>query len=79
MQAAGDLLIESSAAGRDPYEFANHRILEEAVRLAADSGENPVAVVVWDGGAGKPGDFTESFAVLARKRGMAVLHVSTLE
>ena len=79
VQDAGDLLIESVPAGRDPYTFATGRILDEAGRLAVDSGENPVAVVVWDGGAGKPGDFTGEFAALARERGMAVLDVSTLE
>jgi hypothetical protein len=76
---SGDVVTESAPPNCEPYVFANDRILNEAVRLAAVSGESAAAVVVWDGEDYGAGDLTASFAAAARSRGMNVLQVSTLE
>jgi hypothetical protein len=79
VERAGDLLIEALPVAQAAYAWANGRILEEAECLAADSGESPRAIVVWEGNAGKPGDLTLDFAAAAKARGLTVLYVSTLE
>jgi|ERR1039458_2460443 hypothetical protein len=79
VDSAGDLLVESTPPGRDAYAFANHRVLEEAGRMAAGSGQSPTAVVVWDGIDYGPDDLTGLFEAAAQTRAMRVLHVSTLE
>jgi len=79
VERAGGLAIESAPPGKDAYAFASDRILEEAERMAAGSGENEIAVAVWEGNARGPGDLTGAFAAAARARGMTVAHVSTLE
>jgi len=79
VELAGDLVIESAPAGQDAYAFASIRILDEAGCLAAGSGEDRAAVVVWNGSARGPGDLAEAFGAAAKARGMTVLQVSTLE
>lgn len=75
----GDVITESAPPDREPYAFANDRILDEAVRIAAIYGEHPSAVVVWDGEDYGDGDLTASFAAIATAKGIDVVHVSTLE
>jgi hypothetical protein len=77
--APTDLIVLSGEASGGAYALANQRVLEEAGRLAASSGQSQGAVVVWDGKSYGPDDLTASFAGAARKRGMTVHHVSTLE
>jgi hypothetical protein len=79
VEPAGDLLIVPPPPGADAYAFAGKGILKEADRMAAASGEGEMAVVVWDGRDRGPGDLTKGFATAAQERGLAVLHVSTLE
>jgi hypothetical protein len=79
VEPVGDLVIAASPPGRDAYEFASDRILEEAEQLAAGSGEKEVAVVVWDGRPRGPHDITQNFLAAATKRGLTVVQVSTLD
>jgi hypothetical protein len=79
VESVGDLIVEFAPQGQDAYAFANDRILEEAGRLAATSGERPTAIVVWDGRDRGPGDLTSGFAAAAAQRASTVLHLSTLE
>jgi hypothetical protein len=75
----GDVVTESAPPDREPYAFANDRILEEALRIAAIEGKEPAAVVVWDGEDYGSGDLSASFAAVARSKGIDVVQVSTLE
>ncbi|HWC96709.1 MAG TPA: hypothetical protein VG456_08165 [Candidatus Sulfopaludibacter sp.] len=75
----GDLRTEFAPSGREAYSFVNECILAETERLAGATGHHRAAVIVWDGDDYGPADLTAVFAAMARKRGMTVLQVSTLD
>lgn len=74
---AGRLLVENgSLEGDATYLQANEAILDRAVTLAGDP-SNVRAVLVWEGQPRSGVDVTDAFGQSARKRGIAVLEVST--
>lgn len=78
LQAAGDVLILDGSADDDGYAAAGEAILGEAERLAGESGDRPVAMVIWDGRP-RPGvDLTAQFRESARRRGFEIVDVLTL-
>jgi hypothetical protein len=60
------------------YLHANQVILDEAMSLAAASGDGTLAVLVWDGIARAENDITNSFGNAARLLGLQVFQVSTV-
>jgi hypothetical protein len=75
----GDLLIcDGEAVGQQSYLAANLTIFEEAARLAALTGEEMVAVVVWDLASRGPDDVTAAFREEAVKRDIQIEEISTL-
>jgi hypothetical protein len=74
----GDLIVmDGSPANDDAYARATARIVDEAVRRAADDA-GAVAVFAHEGASRGAGDMTEAFAALARAAGLRLEHVSTL-
>src|SRR5271170_20611 len=79
VQAQGDLLIcANENAGHDSYLAANLVILDQATRLAALTGEDLLAIVVWDLASRGPNDVTAAFRDEAVKRGIRIEEISTL-
>lgn len=78
---AGDLVVlEKSGEGSEAYAAANAAILDEAARLARQEGDLPLlAVLVWDGRSRGEGDLTEAFGLLARRQGLEIAEISTLQ
>jgi hypothetical protein len=72
-QALGDLVLLGYSAD-DPtrFERGNTAILDEAVRLGAQSGESIEAVAIWEGAARGPHDHTATFIQEAEQRALAV-------
>jgi hypothetical protein len=61
----------------ESYLQANQVILNEAISLAAASGDRVVAALVWDGISRGDRDVTNAFGDTARSLGLQVLEVST--
>ena len=78
VQCKGELVILDCADGSEAYTASNHAILDEAVRLARDSSEETVAMVVWDGLRRCKQDYTQAFADEARRRGLPIIEVKTV-
>jgi hypothetical protein len=78
--AAGDLVLLGAAPDGGTsaaYARTNEAIVARAIALAADAGDEAVAVAVWEG-AERPGhDMTAHFVRTARARGLPVDEVST--
>jgi hypothetical protein len=75
---AGRLIAHEMAADDDAtYLRANEAIVDVAVREAA-SVEDVRALVAWDGTPRTGVDVTQAFAESARRRGIAVMEISTL-
>jgi hypothetical protein len=79
VQAAHGLIVEQAPAGANDYEAASQRILSETQSLAAVTGEDRAAVVVWEGTNTGPGDMTNRFAESATTLGLPLLQINTLE
>ena len=68
-ESCGDLvLLDLDPNDPHVYEKANLGILDHAVALAAESGDEAEALVVWDERSRGPGDITEHFAREAQLR-----------
>ena len=70
--------MQGGGTDSERYAAANVRILDVAQSLAAASGAEPVAVVVWDRAAA--GDWytvTEKFIDEARRRSLRIVEIST--
>jgi hypothetical protein len=77
-QRKGELIILARKDGNEAYTAANRAILDEAERLAKDSSDEAVAMVVWDGLPRGKEDYTQAFADEARKRGLPIIEVKTI-
>jgi hypothetical protein len=78
LQAAGDVLILDGSPDDNGYSAVGEAILAEAERLAGESGDSPVAMVIWDGRQ-RPGvDQTARFRESASRRGFEIVDVPTL-
>jgi hypothetical protein len=80
-QTRDDLvLLDQGTSNHELYALTNKRLLAELEDLVRDEpGEQPTAVVVWEGASRGAGDFTAQFAELARGQGIPVREVSTRE
>ncbi len=75
----GDLRIcPEEAGGHESYLAANLAILDHAARLAAPTGEEVRAIVVWNLASRGPEDVTGAFRDEAIRRGMRIEEISTL-
>lgn len=61
----------------ESYLQANQVILNEAISLAATSGDRVLAALVWNGISRSDNDITNAFGNTARSLGLQVLEVST--
>jgi len=78
--ARGDLLIRGDGAGGEvTYRRANAALLDEAEEVARESGtgEEVLAVVVWDVAPRGKGDISADFADQAVRRGLPLEEVPT--
>jgi len=78
VESAGELRFLDKAPDKGVYLAANAAILDEAVSLAEQLRDSVGAVLVWDGQSRGDHDSTKEFGAEARKRGIAILEVSTL-
>jgi hypothetical protein len=76
--AKGDLLVLNLSPDDRSYAKANQVILDEALSLGQLLKQPVTAVLVWDGRSRGPGDLTEEFGLLARKKGFPIVEVMTL-
>jgi hypothetical protein len=75
--ATGDIVtLEGTADDAEAYAAANDTILKQAAALA-QSGEETLATLVWEGGSRGSDDLTAAFGAEARKRGLTVIEVGT--
>lgn len=79
VEATGDLHVVGASMDDAEFAKANARILEEALRLSRDGSEPVQSVVVWNGLSRGDGDLTEKFVVEARRCGIPVLEIDTLD
>ena len=80
VSARGDLqIVEASGDESAAYAAVNRSILDQSQQLAAETGVEAVAIIVWEGQSRGKGDLTEAFRDEARKRGLRVLDVLTLD
>ena len=78
LDPSGDAIILDSGEGHAAYVAANDAILEEAARLARDSGTGAMAVLIWEGARRGDDDVTAAFGDAARQRGWRVEDVRTV-
>ena len=92
VKAAGDLVDLHLVKEENAYAAANKAILDEAIALARQDGNNGsetednssdlkervLVVVVWDGAERDEGDLTAMFAQEARKQGLTIIAIPTL-
>ena len=78
LQAAGDVIILDESPDDDGYSAVGEAILGEVERLAGESGDRPVAMVIWDGRLRSGVDLTARFRESARRRGFEIVDVPTL-
>ncbi len=75
----GDLIVSADqAAGHESYLAANLAILDEAATLAALTGEEVRAILVWNLASRGPDDVTAAFREEAVSRGFRIEEISTL-
>ena len=79
VEARGDLVVlDLDSADEEVYLAANRLLLEEAVRVGQESGQEVCAAVVWDGQAWGDADASERFLRDAQGRGLSVVEVLTI-
>ena len=78
-EGAGTLHVEPPPAEEEPFAWATGRIFHHAARLSAETGEEQLAVAVWEGSERGPGDMVHVFVSTAAARDVTVLDVSTLD
>jgi hypothetical protein len=78
VERAGELELMEKMPDEEPYLAANRAILDQAVSLAKQLHYPVGAALVWDGNSRGHHDITEEFGIEARKRGLAVVEVSTI-
>ena len=78
LQAAGDVLILDGSPGDDGYSAVGEAILGEVERLAEETGNSPVAMVIWEGRSRSGVDQTARFRESASRRGFEIVDVPTL-
>lgn len=66
--------------GEEIQAFArvNLAILDDAQEIGKVSGDDVLAVTVWEGGSRGGGDLTSAFGYEARRRGMRVIEINTI-
>ena len=78
-RASADLIDLGLSPGADEsYLRANDAIIEQAVTMAAASGDDAAALLVWNGEPRPTGDMTSAFETAARAQGLQVFEISTL-
>jgi len=77
-QRKGELVILGCEDESAAYTAVNQAILDEAERLARDSSDETVAMVVWDGLPRGEEDYTKAFADEARRRRLPIIEVKTV-
>lgn len=78
--ARGDLVLLATGNDEaDRYLRANVRILDDAQAIAADVGTDAIALIVWEGTSRGEGDATGAFAAEARRRGIRLVEISTMD
>lgn len=80
VEADGDLLICRQGNGGESTDYfqTNHDILDEAARLASESGMDLQVVVVWDGVSRGADDVTAHFLAEARRRSIPITEILTI-
>ena len=78
LQAAGDVLILDGSPDDDGYGAVGEAILDDVERLAGESGDSPVAMVIWDGRPRSGVDLTARFRESASRRGFEIVDVPTI-
>jgi len=79
VKAQGNLLIcAAEAVGHRSYLAANLAILDQAARLATLTGEDLLAILVWDLASRGLDDVTAAFRDEAINRGIRIEEISTL-
>ena len=79
LDATGDVVnVGWSGEETAAYAAVNVTILDEAATMGAESGQEVLAVIVWDGASRGHDDLTAAFGQEARKRGLRVEEISTL-
>src|SRR5262245_16878126 len=80
LDRSGDVVtLEGHWEGMEAYAAANDAILTETMTLARGSKADAMAVVVWEGAPRGSDDLTAAFGEEARKRGLRVGQVKTVE
>jgi hypothetical protein len=78
LRARNDVVTLEVADGEAAaYAAANTMILDDAQAVAAEAGDDVVAVLVWEGESRGEDDTTEAFGREAHLRGLPVLQVLT--
>ena len=79
LDPGGDVVtLDGGREEGDAYLAANGAILDEAATLAHASGDQVLAVLVWEGAPRDGDDVTAAFGAEARRRGWRVAEVRTL-
>lgn len=80
LDATGDVVTIESHDGDEgrTYAFANLAILDHALAIGSEFGQDLLAVLVWEGASRGPDDLTAAFGEEARKRGVQVMEINTL-
>jgi hypothetical protein len=79
LDATGDVVtVGTGGEGTAAYATVNLAILDQATAMGAESGQEVLAVVVWEGASRGSDDLTAAFGQEARKRGLRVEQVLTL-
>ena len=71
--------LESGGDDSQGYFDTNNRILDEAQSIGRATGAEVVAIAVWDGESRGEDDVTDAFGKEARRRGLRLLEISTLD
>lgn len=80
LDARGDVVtLATSGEDTAAYEAVNLAILDQAAAMGAEAGGDVLAVMVWEGASRGPGDLTAAFGEEARRRGLRVEQVLTLD
>lgn len=77
--ASGTLHVLDEASDESAYRAVNEAILATAMALMNELRQPASAVLVWDGASKSDADITGHFAIAAKRRGLPVLEVPTLD
>ncbi len=81
LDVTGDVVTIESHGGDEgrTYALANLAILDHALAIGSEAGQELLAVLVWEGASRGPDDLTAAFGKEARQRGVQVMEINTLQ